>query len=69
MFVTRCSRKRKQKPKRRRKRVHQEMVNEWEELQREANLMKKLKNGKVTKKEFLKAVGEAECSGDEPDSN
>jgi len=56
--------KRKQKPKRRRKRVHQEIKDEWEELQREANLMKKLKKGKVSKKEFLKAVGEVSDDDD-----
>jgi len=50
--------KRKEKPKRRRKRVHQEIKSEWEELQREVNMMKKLKKGKMSKKDFLKAVGE-----------
>jgi len=56
--------KRKQTPKRRRKRVHQEMKEEWEELQREANLMKKLKKGKMSKRDFLKAVGEEAMSDD-----
>ena len=63
--AARAKAKKKAKPKRRRKRVHQEMKAEWEELQNEVRLMKQLKRGKISKAEFLKAVGEKDLMGEE----
>ena len=40
------------KPKRRNKRVHQEMVAEWDELEQENQLLKKLKKGKITEADY-----------------
>jgi hypothetical protein len=48
----------KQQPKRRNKRTHQAILQEWEELADENRLMKKLKQGKITKAQFEIAVGE-----------
>lgn len=42
----------------RKKKAHQLIREEWDELQNENRLLKKLKQGKITKKEFEIAVGE-----------
>lgn len=52
--------KKKAEPKRRRKRKNKEMKEEWDDLQNEARLLKKLKQGKITQREYEIAVGERE---------
>lgn len=42
----------------RKKKQHQAIREEWEELQNENRLLKKLRQGKISKKEFEIAVGE-----------
>lgn len=49
----------------RKKKAHQVIRDEWEELQNENRLLKKLKQGKMTKKEFEIAVGERKRNGQE----
>ena len=46
----------KKEPKRRRKRTHKEFVEEWDDLAKEALLLKKLKKGKISKKDYEKAL-------------
>jgi ATP-dependent RNA helicase DDX55/SPB4 len=41
-----------------RKRTHEQMADEWDELQKECRLMKKVSRRKMTKKEFAIAVNE-----------
>jgi len=45
-------------PKRRRKRIHEEMKKEWEELADDIRFHKKLKKGKITKQELDELLGE-----------
>lgn len=49
----------------RKKKANQIIRDEWEELQNENRLLKKLKQGKITKKEFEIAVGERKKNGQE----
>jgi hypothetical protein len=52
----------------RKKKAHQVIRDEWEELQHENRLLKKMKQGKMTKKEFEIAVGERKKNGQEKKS-
>jgi ATP-dependent RNA helicase DDX55/SPB4 len=48
----------KRGPKRRRTHAMEQTMHEWDDLQKEARLLKKLKRGELTEKEFEIAVGE-----------
>jgi len=49
----------------RKKKLSQVIRDEWDELQNENRLLKKLKQGKISKKEFEIAVGERKKNGKE----
>jgi hypothetical protein len=49
------------------KRKAQNDWNEWEELQKEENLLKKLKKGKITLKQFNDLVNDGSDFDDEDD--
>lgn len=62
----------KHAPRRREKKkgLHQQIVEEWDELAEEEKLFKKLKKGKITEDEYEKALmGQAELSDDEDDED
>uniref|UniRef100_K3WQ09 ATP-dependent RNA helicase n=1 Tax=Globisporangium ultimum (strain ATCC 200006 / CBS 805.95 / DAOM BR144) TaxID=431595 RepID=K3WQ09_GLOUD len=66
--------KKKQGPRRREKKkgLHQQIVEEWDELAEEEKLYKKLKRGKITEEEYEKALlgkGEASDVDDDADSD
>jgi ATP-dependent RNA helicase DDX55/SPB4 len=61
-----------QKPRRREKKkgLHQQIVEEWDELAEEEKLYKKMKKGKITEEEYEKALlGKADDSDDEADDD
>jgi superfamily II DNA/RNA helicase len=49
----------------RKKKVGEQMRDEWAELQNEARLLKKLKKGEISKKDFEIAVGERKKNGED----